>query len=381
MAGRCGWRVSERTQMGQAMHRVANRDRPDVERGCRVMFDPSASPEQRLEAVRAFVKRLGQDSAPIVLGPYRSELGFEASYFQPFAAFLAANVKDFASRAVVVTRGGLAPLYASVASRGVDLYALRTVKDVRRENLYDYKRTQLQKQVGVTDWDRRVVEDAARVLDLGPVYHTVHPAWMYWALEPYWMEARGLTYLQKMTAYQPIEKPAKFPGSEQLPSEYVAVKFYTRPTLPYPDVDVEAFVGRVVATLAAQIPVVLLTSSSEYDDHSDLPIEGPNILKLGTDCPADQNLLLQASVMAHAKAFVGTYGGMAQLALRLGVPSVSVWKEFGGTCHAHLSLQSWISKGTKVPFASGSIFESGLWQGVLAVPAPMPAPEPAQVTA
>jgi hypothetical protein len=160
-----------------------------------------------------------------------------------------------------------------------------------------------------------------------------------------------------------MAKPAKFPGSEQLPEQYVAMKFYGRATLPYPDPDVESFIGRTAATIAAQIPVVLLASSSEYDDHSDIPIEGPNIFTLGTSCPADQNLLLQASV----------------LAVRMGVPSVSVWKEFGGTAHAHLSLQSWISKGTKVPFVAGSIEDASLWQGILSVPAPIVVQQQEQV--
>jgi hypothetical protein len=341
-------------------------------------FDPQASAEQRLAAVRQFAESLTKDAAPILCGPFRSELGFEASYWQPFLAWCAASVKDFASRAVVVTRGGLAPLYGPVASRGVDLYALRSVTEVRRENLYDQKRSGILKQMQPTPWDARVLEDAARVLQLGPVYHTLHPAWMYWGLEPYWNESQGLRYLQKLTNYAPIAKPQRFPGSEQLPPEYCAVKFYHRATLPYPDAEVEQFVARTVATIAAQIPVVLLTSSSAYDDHSDLPIHGPNIFTLGTACPPDQNLLLQASVLAHAKAFVGTYGGMAQLALRLGVPSVSVWKDFGGTAHAHLSLQSWISKATKVPFAAGSMTETGLWQSILSVPAPVTVPEVVQ---
>jgi hypothetical protein len=334
-----------------------------------VTFDPSASAEQRLQTVREFAKTLASDTAPILCGPFRSELGFEASYWQPFLAWFAATVKGFDQRAVIVTRGGLAPLYSTVASRGVDLYALRSVTDVRRENLYDQKRIGIQKQMQPTEWDTRVLEDAARALQLGPVYHTLHPALMYWGLEPYWNESQGMRYLQKLTNYAPLATPAKYPGSEQLPAEYCAVKFYHRATLPYPDAEVEPFVARTVATIAAQIPVVLLTSSPEYDDHSDLPIQGPNVFSLGTTAPADRNLLVQASVLAHAKAFVGTYGGMAQLALRLGVPSVSVWKEFGGTAHAHLSLQSWISKATNVPFAAGSIAESSLWQGVLAVPA------------
>jgi hypothetical protein len=331
-------------------------------------FDPKATPDQRLQAIASLVKALASDTAPILIGPFRSELGFEASYFQPFLAWLAKQVKGFEKRAVMVTRGGLAGLYGPLVTRGVDLYTLRTVTEVRRENLYDQKTTGLLKQVRQTDFDTRVLDDAARRLQLGPVYHTVHPAWMYWGLAPYWEEQAGLRYLQSVTDYTPIAKPPKPPGGDALPPVYVAMKFYRRATFPYPDAEVEAFVAKTAATIAAQVPVVLLSSASDYDDHSDLRIEGPNIFTLGGEITPHENLLVQASVLAHAKAFVGTYGGVAQLALRLGVPSVSLWKEFGGTAHAHLSLQSWISKATNVPFAAGSLTDASLWQGALAVP-------------
>lgn len=337
-------------------------------------FDPKATPEQRHAAIAGLVKTLASDGAPILIGPFRSELGFEASYWQPFLAWLAKQVKGFDSRAFVVTRGGLAPLYAGVAKGGIDLYALRTVTEVRRENLYDQKHTGLLKQVKPTDWDTRVLEDAARALQLGPVFHTVHPAWMYWGLAPYWEETQGARYLQAVTDYTPIPKPAKVAGSEILPPVYVAMKFYGRATFPYPDGEVESFVSRCAAMVAAQVPVVLLSSASDFDDHMDMRIEGPNIFSLGGPLPPHENLMIQASVLAHAKAFVGTYGGMAQLALRLGVPSVSLWKEFGGTSHAHLSLQSWISKATSVPFAAGSLTDATLWQGVVSLPGVAPVP-------
>jgi hypothetical protein len=333
-----------------------------------VTFDPKASPEQRLQAIAKLCKQLRSDDAPILVGPFRSELGFEASYFQPFIAYLAKQVPDFATRAAIVTRGGLASLYQPHIPRGVDLFSLRSVTDVRRENLYDQRTTGLLKQVRQTDFDTAVLKDAARSLGLGPVYHTIHPVWMYWGLAPYWEEVAGVRHLQAVTDYAPLTKPAKWPGSEKLPTQYVAMKFYRRATFPYPDAETEPFVSRLAGTIAAQIPVVLLPTSSDYDDHSDLPIQGENILAINGNLPAHENLLVTASILAHAKAFVGTYGGMAQFALRLGVPSVSVWKEFGGTSHAHLSLQSWISKATKVPFTAGSLTDASLWQGVLAVP-------------
>lgn len=337
-------------------------------------FDPAATPEQRRDAIRGLAESLSKDKRPILLGPFRSELGFEASYFQPFIAWLAGAVKGFNERAVMVTRGGLAPLYPGIA-KAVDLYTIRSVAEVRRENKYDQRTHGLQKQVQQTAWDTRVLEDAARALGMLPGYHVVHPAWMYWGLAPYWDEAQGLRYLKKFTDYAPLAAPPAFNGMEHLPKDYVAVKFYARATFPYPDAEVEEAVTRICATLAAQVPVVVLSSANDYDDHTDLRIEGPNIFSIAPGCPPQDNLLMQAAVLARAKAFVGTYGGMAQLALRFKVPSVSFWKTFGGTAHAHLSLQSWVSKATNVPFVAGSIAETSLLQSVLAVPMVVP-PQP-----
>ena len=337
-------------------------------------FDPQATPEQRRDAIRAMAQSLANDKRPILVGPFRSELGFEASYFQPFIAWLAKSIDGFADRAVIVTRGGLAPLYDGLGSKAIDLYSLRAVKDVRRENKYDQRTIGIQKQVHPTPWDLNVLGDAARSLSINPGFHVVHPAWMYWGLAPYWDESQGLRYLQKFTAYDPIAAPPVYPGSEGLPPTYVAVKFYARATFPYPDAEVEEAVRNMVATLAAHVPVVLLSSANDYDDHTDIPIEGPNVFGIKPGVPPHENLLMQASVLSRAKAFVGTYGGMAQLAVRLKVPSVSLWKQFGGTAHAHLSLQSWISKATNVPFVAGSITDTSLLQSVLSVPMLVAAP-------
>jgi len=327
-----------------------------------VTFSPKATPAQRLKAVERLIAELKADTRPILLGPWRSELGFESLYWLPFLRKLAAQVPGFDKRAAVVTRGGLAPLYAPIASQGYDLYALRSVTEVRRENLYDHQTTGLQKQLTPTAWDDAVLADAADALGLGTVYHTIHPAWMYWACEPFWNEDAGLKHLLTLADFTPIDKPV-IQGT--LPPRYVAVKFYHRATFPYPDAQVSAFVQQTVANLAAQTDVVLLSSAGDYDDHGDIACSGNRIHALPANLPPEQNLLWQAAVLAHATAFVGTYGGVAQLALRMGVPSVSFYQAWHATAHGHLSLSSWLSKQTRVPFLAGSIDDSHLWSQVV----------------
>jgi hypothetical protein len=333
-----------------------------------VTFNPKASLVQRQAAVAKLADTLKADTRPILLGPFRSELGFETSYWLPFLTALAKAVPTFADRAVVVTRGGLAPLYKAIASQGLDLYALRSVNDVRRENLFDAKVTNndVVKQLQQTEWDDQVIEDVCRELRLA-VPHVVHPAWMYWALAPYWMEDAGLKYLNSLCDFSLLDRPA-LPEGCPVPPKYLAVKFYARATFPYPHPTIGEFVQRTVALMAAQLPVVILTANDDHDDHTDILVTGENISTLPS-VPAEENLMLQVAVMAHAKSFVGTYGGVAQTALRLGVPSLSVYAEWAGTSHAHLSLQSWLSKATRVPFAVGSLDDARLWQRVTSLPA------------
>ena len=345
--------------------RVSDMRRESSETRPSMTFDPAASPLERQQHVAQVIAELSADERPILLGPYRSEPGFEALYWLPFLRYLAGKVPNFAARASIVTRGGLAPLYTDVAHQGYDLFALRSVTEVRREALHDqhfrYK-GQTIKQIEPTDWDDAVLSDAADALGLGSVYHVVHPALMYWALAPFWEEAMGLKYLHSLTSYQQL--PAlKVVGN--LPPDYVAMKWYGRPTFPYPHPEVGEFVQHIVATVAKQVPVVILKTESEYDDHVDIPIIGENVHLLPEGIPPEENLKIQAAVLSNAKAFMGPYGGMAQLALRLGVPSVSFYTEFGATSHAHLALSSWLSKASKVPFIAISLQDAVMVQQAL----------------
>jgi hypothetical protein len=335
-------------------------------------FDPAATPADRVQAVTAMGRTLAADDAPILIGPWRSEVGFESLYWTAWLKKLAVSVPRFRERAVVVTRGGMACIYSHLAEHAVDLYSLRSVVDVRRQNLRDHRRTQLQKQLQPTPWDAQVMDDAAQAAGVGLHYHTVHPAWMYWSLSPYWDEVAGLQHLASLTDHAPLPKPS-MQGSP-LPPQYVAVKFYHRATFPFFDVrhrkTLADFVTRTVSTIAAQIPVVWIQSSPEHDDHADIGIEGPNISTLAIAEPA-VNLQAQATVLAHATAFIGVYGGMAQFALRMGVPSASFYLEWGGTAHAHLALSSALSKRTKTEFLVGSVDDVHLWRQLITTPRPV----------
>lgn len=322
------------------------------------------TPELRRLVVHAFFRRLAASKRPILIGPWRSELGFEGLYWLPFLRWAAQRYALNPSRFVVVSRGGAGILYGTKA---IDLFRLRSVDAVRLENAYDWQATKLQKQTRLTAWDKDVLRDAAsQVLGKGARYHILHPSWMYWALAPYWEEQRGLPYLSSMTDFALIGKMPR-PKIADLPPQYVAMKWYHRATFPGGDAAVQQAVATITSIVGAQTKIIQLSGAPGVDDHADLQVEHPSVMNL-PPVPPDQNLAQQIQVLAHATAFVGTYGGLAQLALRLGVPSCSFYKEFGGTAHAHLTLSSVLSQRTKVPFVVGSLDDLQLWRQVVSVP-------------
>lgn len=312
-------------------------------------------PTARAAITRAYLRHLAATDKPIVLGPFRSELGFEVLYWLPFLHWAQRVAGISPERCIALSRGGMGHLYP--AAKAVDLYTLRGVDVVRTENQVDLETRKMLKQVRVTGWDRDVAREAA-----GGPHHLLHPSWMYWLYEGWWENYATVPHIGRHADFAPLPVPA-LPEGLTLPEKFCAVRFYERPTFPLSD-EVKAVILEIVAGLAHKAPVVLLNQSLFADDHVDLPISGPNIITLPA-VPPEQNFLLQAAVLARCKAFVGTYGGVAQWALRYKRPSLSFYTTFGGTALAHRTLSELLAIQQGVPFEVCDLKAYGLWKAAL----------------
>jgi len=276
----------------------------------------------------AYKRLLQQSRLPVIAGPFRGEVGFEALYWVPFLRAL--NLPP--SRLIPITRGGAHLWYP--AERHVELYDLRDPRDVRVENLYQKKQLGLLKQVRWTAFDRAVVREAGRALGLSG-YHVLHPSWMYQTLEPFWDNQRGLAWLMHRVRPEPL--PLVEADGLTLPDEYVAVRFYYRYTFP-PSETSKAVAIETIKQLAKQHTVIVLNADVHADEHADVPLPAmANVIQLkGQPVVSPQNnLAIQSAILSRALGFVGTYGGLAQLALMFRKPTVSVFTEWGGTAMAH----------------------------------------------
>ena len=108
----------------------------------------------------------------------------------------------------------------------------------------------------------------------------------------------------------------------RLPEEFTAVRFYFRDSFPDTPENRE-LVHDVVERLAERRPVVLLNTGVVVDEHLDAePPASERILRPLAGIEAARNLAAQSAVVARAKLFVGTYGGLAHLAPFYGVPTL-----------------------------------------------------------
>ncbi len=319
----------------------------------------------------AYRKYLQSTDRPILVGPFTSEVGFEAMYWIPFVQALGLDP----ARLIPITRGGAAVWYDT--PRSLELFQLREPKALRIERMLQHAKTGLLKQTSITPFERAILKDAAAKLGLD-TYHVLHPSVMYTQLAPFWQGSRGLEWLfphitkdstvngQRARIISTLPAPA-VPDGLNLPPQFVAARFYVRATFPYTELSIQV-AKACLRHLAAQQPVVLLNPGIHADEHVDLDITGiPNVYRLQDLCtvPMTQNLALQSAIIARAVGFVGTYGGLAQLALRLGKPSVSYYTDWHGTALGHKHLSEAISLQSGVSFLTVKVNDMPLLKAVL----------------
>lgn len=296
----------------------------------------------------AYRRILQHSKLPILVGPWRGEVGFEILYWIPFVKRLAKELNIDPERLIPVTRGGADALYGMAT--GIELYDLRTPQEVRVENRVEHAKYQMLKQTHWTAFDRAVINDAAKARGLS-YYLTLHPHWLFSQVGPFFEGGISLKQLEARALFEPLTVPT-LPDGVMLPDRFVAVRFYFRYTFPYHP-SLIAFAQESIKQIASHTPVVLLNSDVHSDEHIDISMKPlpPNVYRLTDLCKVtpQNNLAVQAAVMGRALGFVGTYGGLAQLALRLGKPSVSYYHEWGGTSMAHKHLADAIALQCGLP--------------------------------
>ena len=275
-------------------------------------------------SVRRALRSIANSSAPIIVGPWLSEVGYEALYWVPFLRWFTRHYDVDPDRVIALSRGGVASWYAGIASSYVEQFDLFTPEEFAERN-EAHQRDGDQKQLAVLQFDEEIVRRArARV---GILTSTLcHPSTMFQLLRQFWLGNDSLQSVLDYTEYARVNAIAAV-DLPKLPDTFVAVKFYTgRALMDTPEHRQQ--LRHLVERISHRYPVVALNTNLSLDEHADYVFKDvPGLITLDGWLTPQNNLAVQTEVIRRATRFVGTCGSLAWLAPMLGTDTLAVYAD------------------------------------------------------
>jgi hypothetical protein len=287
----------------------------------------------------AMFKRIARDDSLIVVGPWTSELGFELLYWIPYVRWIAQEHGIDPGRVVSLTRGGAGEaFYGAIASRHIDIFDLMDYQEFRDKFMTRLASRGTQKQKVWSTLDGELIELMSERLGSKNV-DIIHPSTMYRYFAAFWKDRMPVRALKDRTVFERFPAPDLSESlAARLPADFDAVRFYFRPSFPDTPQNRE-FISSLIRRLARDRAVVVLSTGMRFDDHAEHRYAGEgDIVYIEDDMRPQNNLAVQASVIARANAFYGTYGGLAYLPAYYGVPSYSFYSELDHFSTIHFQV-------------------------------------------
>lgn len=299
-------------------------------------------------------------------------MGFEVLYWVPYLQRVLHAERIDPARLILVTRGGAAAWYPQ-GGTSIELYDYLPPKDLRLMTLAAQQARASVKQFTITRLERKLLALITERIGVRG-YHWLHPSEMYRALDPWWTTQKmGLSTAMQHLRVAPMP-PAMLPLGMSLPERFVVMRWYQRATWPLREGLLD-WTHQMVSAVAATIPVVILMSPQYTDDHVDFPVPPvhPKVTVIAPD-PWRENLAVQTAILQKASAFVGTWGGVAQLAVRLGIPTVAFFDAWRGCSYQHRVMTDWLALQQGTPFFVGRPADTDQIRGLL--PSGLAVPDP-----
>ena len=189
----------------------------------------------------------------------------------------------------------------------------------------------------MTAFDRELLQPVLFAIDGNPG-QILHPSTMFRVFRPYWWGHAPADWVRRHARFRALSAPPQEELLSRLPHDYVAVKFYYNDSFPATERN-RAFARDILRALRARGPIVSLSTGLALDDHEGWEEEETLAAHgISADLNPATNLALQTQIVANAKAWVGTYGGVAYLAPFHGVPSTAYYSVDDGFSARHLAL-------------------------------------------
>jgi hypothetical protein len=275
-------------------------------------------------AIRRTLRAAARASSPIMVGPWLSEVGYEALYWVPFLRWFTRHYDIDPERVVAVSRGGVATWYAGIASHYVEQFDLVEPEEFAARNEARRRDTD-QKQLALSDFDHEILARARARLGIDAAA-VCHPSTMFQLLRQFWLGNDSLQSVLDYTEYERVTAIAAV-DLPKLPDMFVAVKFYTGRALT----DTPAHrdqLRRLVERLSRRCHVIALNTNLALDEHADYVFRDvPDVITLDGWLTPRNNLAVQTEVIRRAARFVCTCGSLAWLAPMLGTDTLAVYAD------------------------------------------------------
>jgi hypothetical protein len=276
-------------------------------------------------SARRSLRAAARGSGPIIVGPWLSEVGYEALYWVPFLRWFTHQYDVDPERVVAVSRGGVSAWYGGIAARYVEQFDLFSPHEFTERNAARRGEAD-QKQLGLSAFDREILARVCAALHLGAA-NICHPSVMFQLMRQFWLGNDSLQSVLDYTEFAPIAAAAAPVALPPLPDRFVAIKFYTGRAL----MDTPAHRERLrqlVERIGRHSAVVALNTSLSLDEHADYVFRDvPGVLTLDGCMTPQNNLAVQTEVIRRAGRFVGTCGSLAWLAPMLGTDTLAVYAD------------------------------------------------------
>jgi hypothetical protein len=275
-------------------------------------------------SVRRTLRSAAKGPGPIMVGPWLSEVGYEALYWVPFLRWFTRQYDVDPERVIAVSRGGVATWYAGIASQYVEQFDLLGPEEFAARN-EARRRDNDQKQLAFSDFDHEILTRARARLGIDSAA-VCHPSTMFRLLRQFWLGNDSLQAVLDYTEYERVTAIAAV-DLPKLPDTFVAVKFYTGRALmdtPTHRDQLRCLVERI----SRRHTVVALNTNLSLDEHADYVFKDvPGLITLDGWLTPQNNLAVQTEVIRRATRFVGTCGSLAWLAPMLGTETLAVYAD------------------------------------------------------
>jgi len=275
-------------------------------------------------SLRRTLRSIANSPAPIIVGPWLSEVGYEALYWIPFLRWFTRHYDVHPDRIIVLSRGGVATWYDGIGARYVEQFDLVTPGEFAARNEARQRESD-QKQLTLSEFDDELLRRARARLGILTTA-LCHPSTMFQLLRQFWLGNDSLQSVLDYTEYQPAAAIASV-DLPTLPDTFVAVKFYTgRALMDTPRHRDQ--LRRLVERISCRYPVVALNTNLSLDEHADYVFQDvPGLITLDGWLTPQNNLAVQTEVIRRATRFVGTCGSLAWLAPMLGTDTLAVYAD------------------------------------------------------